>query len=359
MRTLVVGDIHYAQATSIVRKRGKKYSSRLENLITSINWVENTALSTNVDKIIYLGDFFDRADLNAEELTAFKEIKWSKEIPHIFIVGNHEIASHNLEYSSAHLIRSLGENFTIVDKPLMEVGFGYKFMYLPYIFENDRKPLMQYVEDEGSKYSGFVQTQELKRLYIFSHNDIKGVQYGMFESKSGFDKDEILDAHCRYFINGHIHNQGWIVKDRILNLGNLTGQNFNENGWIYPHTVLFMDTQGDNFDLIENPYALNFVKAEINTKKDISNLTIVPHMVLSIKCKEYLVKELRDFLDNCKDVEEYKVISTFDSTDEDTVNEDNVKLFTSEDHLQQFQSYIINQLGNTDIILKELQEVVK
>ena len=58
MKILLCGDVHYNQYTSILRKRGKYYSARLENLLWSINWVEKTALEQNVEKIIYLGDFF-------------------------------------------------------------------------------------------------------------------------------------------------------------------------------------------------------------------------------------------------------------------------------------------------------------
>lgn len=357
MKALVVGDVHYAQYSSILRKRGNYYSQRLENLLWSINWAEKTALDNGVDKIIYLGDFFDRADLNAEELTAFRDIVWAKDIPHIFIVGNHEIASHTLEYSSAHLINSLGPNFTIVDKPMEDVGFGYRFIYLPYIFENNRKTLQEYIDDAIIKH-GYVETQEVKQLYIFSHNDIKGVQYGAFESQNGFDRDEILNSHCRYFINGHIHNQGWIVKDKIINLGNLTGQNFNEDGLLYPHTVALLDTSHEpSLKLIKNPYALHFLKLEVNSLQDMEYFPKLTHMVLSIKCREELVEKLREFLDNCEDVEEYRVISTKDQ--EEMLDEGNVQVFNSIDHLEQFQSYIINQLGKTDLVLKELQEVTK
>ena len=78
MKVLIIGDIHFSQYSSIIRKRGEFYSERLENLLWSINWVEKQAEENKVDKIIYLGDFFDRSDLNAEELTAFRDIRWAK-----------------------------------------------------------------------------------------------------------------------------------------------------------------------------------------------------------------------------------------------------------------------------------------
>ena len=90
MKILVVGDVHFCQYSSILRERGELYSKRLENLLWSLNWVENQAGVLECDKVVYLGDFFDRSDANAEELTALTEVKWS-DLPHVCLVGNHEL----------------------------------------------------------------------------------------------------------------------------------------------------------------------------------------------------------------------------------------------------------------------------
>ena len=60
MKILVVGDVHWSIYSSIVRKRGEIYSSRLENLIKSINWVEKVAQDQKCSMVIGLGDFFNR-----------------------------------------------------------------------------------------------------------------------------------------------------------------------------------------------------------------------------------------------------------------------------------------------------------
>lgn len=352
-KILCIGDCHISQYSSIIRKRGEVYSQRLENLLYSINWAEQIAIRNQVDKIIYLGDFFDRADLNAEELTAFRDILWAKNIQHIFLVGNHEVGARNLKYSSVHFLEALGENFKIIDEPAYECGFGYRFFYLPYIFENDRKPLKEYKANVMS--SEYFETQEFKRTYIFSHNDLKGIQYGCIESKEGFEIEDILN-NCQLFINGHIHNGSWVKEDRILNLGNLTGQNFNEDGYEYIHNILLLDTQTDERLLIPNHYAFNFIKLEINTQKDINNLDLLPHSVVSIKCKENLVKDLREVLDANSDVEEYRITSVAEVNE---IEGNSIIELTSVDHLQQFQKYIINQLGKTDYVIKELTEVLK
>ena len=43
MKFLICGDVHWSEFSSILRKMGDKYSKRLENLINSINWVEEQA----------------------------------------------------------------------------------------------------------------------------------------------------------------------------------------------------------------------------------------------------------------------------------------------------------------------------
>lgn len=90
MRICIWGDNHWSQYSSIIRKRGQKYSCRLENSIQSLNWVEKLAVDKNCDMTVCLGDFFDSSSLNAEEITALKDVHWSN-LPKYFIVGNHEM----------------------------------------------------------------------------------------------------------------------------------------------------------------------------------------------------------------------------------------------------------------------------
>lgn len=351
MRVLICGDIHWSTYTSIIRKRGTEYSKRLENCINSVNWVEETAEEYKCDKIIYLGDFFDRAELNSEEITALKEIQWSN-IPHQILVGNHELGSVNGQYNTTRLFNLL-PNFEVIDKPKVDVGFGYYFLYLPYIFEKDRKPISEYFNSCFNR-NEFV-TQEVKNIFIFSHNDLKGVNYGVFESKEGFELQDILNNSTICF-NGHIHNNGEIVEDRIINVGNLTGQNFNEDGLKYQHKIYILDINGSDYKAYQtvNPYAYNFYKFEINNEQDINKVVVSSHAIISVKCIEYLVSKVREILDNNANVEEYRIITVVENKE---VPEEETNQLTSKDHLQQFKDYIIEKLGTGENIIKELQEV--
>ena len=352
MRVLICGDIHWSTYTSIIRKRGTEYSKRLENCINSVNWVEETAEEYNCDKVVYLGDFFDKAELNSEEITALKEIQWSN-IPHQILVGNHELGSANGQYNTTRLFNLL-PNFEVIDKPKVDVGFGYYFLYLPYIFEKDRKPISEYFNSCFNR-NEFV-TQEVKNIFIFSHNDLKGVNYGAFESKEGFELQDILNNSTICF-NGHIHNNGEIVEDRIINVGNLTGQNFNEDGLKYQHKIYILDINGSDYKIYQtvNPYAYMFYKFEINNAQDINKLIFSPHAIISVKCIEHLVPKAREILDNNTNVEEYRIITVVENKE---ISEEEVNQLASKDHLQQFKDYIIEKLGTGENIIKELQEVI-
>ena len=81
-----------------------------------------------------------------------------------------------------------------------------------------------------------------------------------------------------------------------MNLGNLTGKDFGEDAAKYPHYVMLLDTDTLAYELIENP-GVELYKLEINTAADLKVLgTLKNNAVVSIKCRDTFLKELRDLL---------------------------------------------------------------
>ena len=332
MKCLIIGDIHFSEFSSILRKMGDKYSKRLENLINSVNWVEEQAELLEVDKIIYAGDFFDKTNLNANEITALQEIAWAN-IPHLFLIGNHEGLTSKLDISTAHIFQNI-PNCTVIDKPTLDVGFGYQLILLPYILEKNRLSLKEYKNKLWNQEGNFFTTQEVKRTYYISHNDIK-MFYGSFESKEGFDPDEI-DKSCELFINGHIHNFSKFSKKGI-NIGNLTGQNFSEDASKYNHNILLLDTLTETYNIIENPFAYNFYKLEFNNFNELKNYKFKNNSVLSVKIPEGLVVEVREYLDSIPDIiKEYRVISVPNLQENSNDGNRNEVIINAVNHLEEF-----------------------
>lgn len=345
MKILLYTDVHFSQYSSIIRTRGVKYSSRLENIIESLNWAENLSKIKNCDAVVCLGDFFDRAELNCEEITALQDIIWNDTINHYFIVGNHESNINNLIYSSTNCLNK--DNFSIINNHEQYIldESNTALCFIPYVIEDNRKPIEEYLP------------KQFRKKIIFSHNDIKGIRYGKFESKQGFTIDEI-EANCDLFINGHLHN-GTFLNDEetILNLGNLTGQNFSEDAFNYPHFACLLDTNTLELEFYENPVAYNFYRIEIDKQDDLKKLyTLKNNAVVSLHCANSLIDTTKILVNDLKNIIQYRIISHADSTNANTNSE--LTTLNSSDYLNQFYNFITDKLGSTNIILEELSQIV-
>lgn len=342
-KILIYGDPHFVEYSSIVRKRGEKYSKRLENLINSLNWVEQTAEDWNCAEIICLGDFFDKSELSATELTALQEVGWAN-ILHTYLVGNHEGMLQNLSTSSAHLFKSIPQT-RVIDEPTVDFYHqDISLCFIPYILEEERE-----------SFDHYVYSKDGKPIIVCSHNDIKGINFGYFESKEGFNIEDI-ESQCTLFFNGHLHNGTQICRNGY-NVGNLTGQNFSEDAFKYQHRVCILDTVTLEMIWIENPFAFNFYKidvSDVNTAKTYIQ-QVKDNAIVTIKAPEDIVADIRALLVAEPRIKEYRVVSV--PVKKELENGKDETVIQSVNHLEQFVTYIKDNLELTDTIISELTEV--
>lgn len=354
MKILIVGDVHWSSYSSILRKQGTKYTKRLENLIKSVNWAEQTAVDHDCKEIVYLGDFFDKAQLTDIELTALQEINWA-EMPHHVIVGNHESSVNGLRYSSTKALESNGWIDIIDNVTTKNYSKDTVAVFLPYVIEDDRKPINETIFPLADE-----QTLENMKTIVFSHNDLKNFRMGKFLSTIGYDISEI-ENRCNLFINGHLHNGGFVnKKETILNLGNLTGQNFSEDASKYDHLVAVLDTDTLEMEFFENPHALNFMNVDVSSNEDIDNFKLIKNnMVLSIRCREDLVELLREKLKTFSEelLLEYRIVSYRESVSAEDAED--ICTLTNVDYLEKFQDFIYNNIDRSEITISEVTEVIK
>lgn len=351
MKICIHSDVHWCQNSSIVRSRGYNYSRRLENLVNSVNWVERLAWDQGADCIICCGDFFDSSMLNSEEISALQEIKWAP-LSHLFLTGNHETNVSSLEYSTTDLFK-LCPNVAVINTPqqyFIDNG-KVEFCFLPYILERDRRAL--------SEYFG---PQTCNRV-IFSHNDLKDVQYGSFLSTEGFEISDI-ETNCNLYFNGHIHHC-YNVTSKVINIGNLTGQNFTEDATKYNHCAIILDTDSLQYTFHQNPYAFNFYKLDLTNCVSyddlLDGLKIMNDMrcsVVTVTVPEHLSIDARGLLDNLKEFNlcEYRLIIKHADNTSDVLNVNNVD---SSDHLKQFEQYVLLNIGTSDIVKQELHNIMR
>lgn len=338
MKILLFTDLHMCPRASIINKWGNKYPSRLENCIESVNWLERKAEELDCDYIISLGDFFDKPDLTSETITACNDIKWSK-IMHYHLVGNHDASNSTLNFNSVNCLSAT--NHTIISEPCI---LPYSnICFLPYITECDRKPLKDYFQDGQPRI-------------ILSHNDISGIQLGPVVSKTGFSLEEI-EANCDLFINGHLHNSR-VLTPKVINLGNLTGKDFGEDAFEHNHNIALLDTETMSIAYIENPYAYNFYKIQINNEHDIKLLnTLKTRAVVSVKCESSLAEQVKKAINDAENVIEYRIILIKNYAEFDDEKQTEIDL--SVDHLARFVECCKANIEFTPFLEEELGEVCK
>lgn len=337
MKYLIYSDIHISQGSSIVKQEGIKYSIRLEHIIDSINWAEDLAEKENCSAVFNLGDTFDKPIINSMEATAVQDIRWNN-LPHYILVGNHDSDVASLEYSSVNVLKKLG--FEIIAQPKTIMLNNDKFVFIPYITENNRKEFNYYVQDKDS--------------IVLSHNDVSGFNFGGFLSKDGFAIADI-EKDCKLFLNGHLHNSSFLSK-KVLNVGNLCGQNFSEDAFKYSHGCWILDTDNMSLQFFENPHSFNFYQIEY--PNDVEKLSrLKDNSVINIKCERSQKSLLEQDLLRISNKIIAKRIIVFDKEVESDENE--IIKLEKVDHLKQLKDYIIDTLGNTEIVQKELKEICK
>ena len=341
MKLILFTDLHMCPQASIINKWGTKYPKRLENCIESLNWLERKAEELGCDYIISLGDFFDKPDLTSETITACQDIQWS-DIMHYHIVGNHDASNSSLIFNSANCLRA--DRHVIISQPQMLLLDDCDICFLPYITECDRKPLAEYFPVHNAN----------RHRVILSHNDIMGIQLGPVISRAGFSIEEI-EANCQWFFNGHLHSSQAITP-KIINLGALTGKDFGTCAFNHSHRIAILDTSAMTVEYIENPYAYNFYKLEINTEADLSVLnTLKNNAVVSVKCAQHLVEIVRQKIEETSNIIESRVILVrqYEEATETT------ELDLTVDHLTRFIECCKANIENSSILEEELSEICK
>ena len=110
------------------------------------------------------------------------------------------------------------------------------------------------------------------------------------------------------------------------------------------------------YDLIENPFAFNFYKLDINSKADLKKFEhLNDNAVLSIKCNKSCLADVQEILSKL-DIVESRIIITKDLSTEDT--EIDMSDF-SVDHIAKFIECAKEHYGTNAILEAELAEICK
>jgi hypothetical protein len=120
---------------------------------------------------------------------------------------------------------------------------------------------------------------------------------------------------------------------------------------------MLVDTDTMTYELIENPYAFNFYKIEINTKADLAILNrLSSNAVVSIKCRDTIVAELKELIITLPNIVESRIVITREVANGETA-EDITDLTV--DQYVKFAECCREKLENNAILEEELSEILK
>lgn len=316
---LIAADNHFCTTSSVITKRGGKYSTRLENQIKSLEWVNSFGLP-----VIHLGDFFDKEVLTAEEISCLKEVKQKVDFSNwIFLQGNHG-------YSGGFDVLDVFDNQIISEPTEVPLDASHKCLFLPFKSKQ---------EDIKEDYD-----------IIFSHIGIEGIPFGA----KGFDF-EFIKSRCKMFLNGHLHNKTPLDHDKkhnYWNVGSLTAQNFSDECQYAEKGAWILDMSDLSLEFIENPYAFNFYKMNATDARIYEiNPKLLPNACISVTCEE---KDEAEFREKFK--EAYYLRMNVQRSREISKAEE---FRLTVDYLKRFKESYIKKNGESSIILDELAEVMR
>lgn len=248
-------DMHCAYTSSIMPlyTDSSKYTTRLDMIIKSGKWMYDLFDYYHVDLIANLGDTFDKNIIKSEELTAISEFySYSKEVPEIVLVGNHEMV--NGEFNAINILDNYSF-ITVYDSPCKL---------------NDEISVIPYMKIEDITYDLL---SELNNKILLSHIDIKGssIRTG-YDLEFGVDP-EYLSMNFETTLNGHIHKHSVVntSDNKVINVGSMTSMSFSDSNSYIPGVMIY-DTETRKFEFFENPWAVLFRKYYIKDMKHLVDI---------------------------------------------------------------------------------------
>lgn len=241
-KIIVSSDYHLRFSSQFDKTTNNGISSRLEEIITSINWVSEIGLQKQCNTFISCGDAFDSAEklLTKEGIiisNMLKEISATYSNT-IFISGNHE------KLSADHSILDLfNPIIKVVSTPSFIDILGARLFFLPYIRES---------EDFYSAIQEFKKFDVIGKKYLFAHFWDFSVMEVDTEAIDLTKAD--LSMFDRVF-TGHFHVPSSDINSKVIYVGTLLNKKFNETG---PKGCWLLDTDLNTVEFIINPHSPEF-----------------------------------------------------------------------------------------------------
>ena len=337
MRIFMYSDLHISRTSSIMPLTSSinKYTYRQNMILELGKYLENIIDEQKPDLIINLGDTFDNHTITSYDIdiaSKFFECFRMFNIPHIVLVGNHEMI--NQDFNAIEILNNIN-NITVISEPstvntdiilLTKLSLqqpNVKLAFLPYC---DYRDILEFPEGD----------------FLFSHQDIQGsCVRGDFKLPNGIDQNDL--SKYKLVFNGHIHKSS--IMKNIINVGSISTHSFSDDQENVPKCYIF-DTNTLDLTTYKPTCCPLFRKVEI--KKNISELYAFMDQldknykyILHIICPFELKDEIKSFIEQNEFVinSRISIIGSIKEVKEENKN-NTINLSSNIDILQNFKDFL-------------------
>ena len=297
MKIFMYSDLHISRTSSIMPLTSSinKYTYRQNMILELGKYLENIIDEQKPDLIINLGDTFDNHTITSYDIdiaSKFFECFRMFNIPHIVLVGNHEMI--NQDFNAIEILNNIN-NITVISEPstvntdiilLTKLSLqqpNVKLAFIPYC---NYKDILNYPEGD----------------FLFSHIDIQGSNIRRNIVLPTGVKPEDIKSNYKLIFNGHIHKPS--IMGNIVNVGSTTTHSFSDDEDSVPQCYIFdtntLDLQ--TFKPLCCPLFRKFIiRNNINELYTfMESLDINYKYVIHITCPYEIKEEVKQYLDTDK-----------------------------------------------------------
>ena len=340
MKILMYSDIHISKTSSILplTYNESKYTYRQQMIIDTGKYIAGLADEYRPDLIINLGDTFDQHTVTSYDIdTASEFFKCFKylNIPHLVIVGNHEMVNYN--FNAIQLLSNI-TNITVISEPCSVSANTLMSMYAKHT-DNETKSDITLAVIPYCNYRDILEFPEGD--FLFSHLDIQGASIrGDITLTDGVDTN-ILKQKYKLVFNGHIHKPS--ILGNVVNVGSITSHSFADDNETVPQCYIF-DTDTLDLQTFKPTICPLFRKMEIQTmdglQQKIMTLDNSYKYIINCTCPFNLKEDVKTYLQQCLSILNFRLNIKMDKEHINTQKDDIIMQQSNLNIVQSFKEFL-------------------
>lgn len=339
MKILIYSDIHISKSSSILplTSEDSKYSYRQQMIINTGKYLADLADKYKPDLIINLGDTFDQHTVTSYDIdTASEFFKCFRmlNIPHLVIVGNHEMVNHS--FNAIQLLSNI-TNITVISEPCTISVNNIMSMYAKQSDDNKSDVKLAFIP--YCNHNDILEFPEGN--FLFSHLDIQGASIRGDITLADGVSTELLRQKYQLVFNGHIHKPSLL--GNVVNVGSTTTHSFADDNETMPQCYIF-DTETLDLQTFKPTVCPLFRKLEITDfvelNQQISKLDTSYKYIINCVCPFEIKEEVKTYLEQNSNVINFRLTVKVDNNIKTSNKEDVILQKSNLDIKQAFKEFL-------------------